>query len=289
MKYDIREFLKYVSFSILGMLGLSFYILIDTYFVANRLGTEGIAALNLALPVYNLLHGCGLMTGIGGAAKYSIYKGQKNENAKITFTNSVYFALILAIIFVLTGVFFSEKISVLLGADKVLFPMTNIYMKVILIFSPAFLFNNVLINYVRNDGSPKLCTVAMISGSLMNVLLDYVFMYPMKLGMFGAVLATGFSPLTSISILSLHFIKKKNNFIFIKTKPQIKLMLSQASLGLSSLVSEVSSGVAIIVFNFIFLKFLGNTGVAAYAIVANWALVLVAMCNGLAQGVQAAV
>ena len=286
MKYDIREFLKYVSFSILGMLGLSFYILIDTYFVANRLGTEGIAALNLALPVYNFLHGCGLMTGIGGAAKYSIYKGQKNENAKITFTNSVYFALILAIIFVLTGVFFSEKISVLLGADKVLFPMTNIYMKVILIFSPAFLFNNVLINYVRNDGSPKLCTVAMISGSLMNVLLDYVFMYPMKLGMFGAVLATGFSPLTSISILSLHFIKKKNNFVFVKTKPQIKLMLSQASLGLSSLVSEVSSGVAIIVFNFIFLKFLGNTGVAAYAIVANWALVLVAMCNGLAQGAQ---
>ena len=74
--------------------------------------------------------------------------------------------------------------------------------------------------------------------------------------------------------------------MFVKIKPQIKLMLSQASLGLSSLVSEVSSGVAIIVFNFIFLKFLGNTGVAAYAIVANWALVLVAMCNGLAQGAQ---
>lgn len=62
----MREFSRYVALNVLGMLGISCYILADTFFVANALGSDGLAALNLAIPVYNFIHGAGLLLGIGG-------------------------------------------------------------------------------------------------------------------------------------------------------------------------------------------------------------------------------
>ena len=75
------EFARYTSLNVLGMIGLSCYILADTFFVSKGLGTNGLAALNLAIPIYSFIHGCGLMLGIGGATRYSIFRGQKAEQA----------------------------------------------------------------------------------------------------------------------------------------------------------------------------------------------------------------
>ena len=74
-----RTFIKYVSLNIVGMLGISFYILADTFFIARGVGEDGLTALNLAIPVYNFAHGCALMFGMGGATKYSIYKSQGKQ------------------------------------------------------------------------------------------------------------------------------------------------------------------------------------------------------------------
>lgn len=78
----LKEFIRYSSFNVLGMLGLSCYILADTYFVSRGLGTNGLAALNLAIPVYSFLHGSGLMIGMGGGAKYSIQKKSKDRKGR---------------------------------------------------------------------------------------------------------------------------------------------------------------------------------------------------------------
>ena len=85
------EFARYTIFNILGMTGLSCYILADTFFVSRGLGTNGLAALNLALPVYSVVHGCSLMLGMGGATKYAICKGQNDpERMDAVFMNTVY-------------------------------------------------------------------------------------------------------------------------------------------------------------------------------------------------------
>lgn len=78
-----REFLRYVSLNVCGMIGLSGYILADTFFIAKDLGADGLAALNLAIPVYSFVHGSGLMFGMGGATKYSVLMGQKNTAGRI--------------------------------------------------------------------------------------------------------------------------------------------------------------------------------------------------------------
>lgn len=284
---DLKEFIKYAALNVMGMTGLSCYILADTFFISKGLGANGLTALNLAIPVYSLIHGSGLMLGMGGATKYSILKSQKNwgQTNKI-FTNTVYLAGILAIAFLLTGIFLTRVLTAFLGADQEVFGMTATYLRVILLFAPAFLMNDILICFVRNDGDPKLAMLAMLGGSLSNVLLDYLFIFPLKLGIFGAVFATGLAPLISIMILSVYFLKKRNQFRMIREKPHPETEKTVVKLGIPSLIGEVSSGVVILVFNSIILKLQGNTGVAAYGVIANLSLVVMAVYTGIAQGMQ---
>lgn len=286
-KSQFKEFVRYSTLNVLGMIGLSCYILADTFFVSRGLGENGLTALNLAIPVYSFIHGSGLMLGIGGATKYSIFKSNKeNKNANTIFTNTLCLATVLSIGFVLIGIFLSKSLTTALGADSDVFKMTNTYLQFILIFAPAFIMNDVLICFVRNDNNPKLSMCAMLVGSLSNIILDYIFIFQLQLGIFGAVFATGLAPIISMLILSLHRIKRKNQFHFIKIKPSIKIALNTLSLGFPSLVTEVSSGIVIIVFNMIILNLIGNVGVAAYGIVANLSLVVVAVYTGIAQGIQ---
>lgn len=96
-----KDLIRYVSLNVLGMVGLSCYILADTFFVSRRLGADGVAALNLALPLYNFLNGTGLMIGMGGGTKFAIEKSQhKDEACDVTFTHAVWLAMVAAIFFV---------------------------------------------------------------------------------------------------------------------------------------------------------------------------------------------
>lgn len=283
----LRDFAKYTSFNVLGMLGLSCYILADTYFVSKGLGADGLTALNLAIPIYSFIHGSGLMIGMGGATRYSIQKSRgEDAAANRTFANAVYLSAAFAALFVLVGAFFSGKIVALMGAEGAVFTMADTYLKVILLFSPAFLLNNTLLCFVRNDGAPQLSMAAMVTGSLSNVLLDWVFIFPCRMGIFGAVFATGLAPLISILVLSVHFIRRKNQFHWVWCRPEGSLTGKILSTGVPSLVTEVSSGVVMIIFNAIILKLEGNVGVAAYGVVANLSLVVIAMYTGIAQGIQ---
>lgn len=283
----IRNFARYTFLSVLGTLGVSCYILADTFFVSKGLGTNGLTALNLAIPVYNFIHGTGLMLGMGGATRFSVCKSQgKTDEVNRIYTNTIYLAAAFSVIFVLLGFAFSKQLALLLGADASVLEMTNTYLRWLLIFAPAFILNDVLLCFVRNDGSPQLSMAAMLIGSFSNIVLDYIFIFPMQMGIFGAVFATGISPIISIFMMLPHWIGKKNTFRFVKTKIRKDIIKQDLSLGFPSLIAQLSSGIVMIVFNTIILKLEGNTGVAAYGVVANISLVIIAVYTGIAQGVQ---
>lgn len=280
-------FIKYVSLNVLGMIGLSCYILADTFFVARGIGSDGLTALNIAIPIFNFVNGIGLMLGMGSATKYAILKAQnKNNEANIMFTNSLIYIFIIAVLFIILSIFFTSSIAYIFGARDNIHAMTNIYIKMILLFSPMFMLNNVLLGFVRNDNHPKLAMIAMLMGSLFNIVFDYIFIFPFNMGIFGAVLATVFSPVVSILILSALFIKKKNTFFIVKPNISFRKFFEISSLGVSFLVTEVSSGLVILAFNIIILNIAGNIGVAAYGITANIALVIIAIFTGMGQGIQ---
>lgn len=281
----LYEFIKYSSLNALGMIGLSCYILADTYFISKGMGADGLAALNLAIPVYSFMHGCGLMIGMGGATKYSIGKSRNGTDGGV-FSSAAVMAALLAAAFMITGGVFSGKIAAALGAEGSVYEMTEIYLRIILLFAPAFLANDLLICFTRNDGEPRLAMAAMLTGSISNVLLDYIFIFPLDMGITGAVLATGLAPVISIAVLSMHIIRRRNGFGLKKPQNIHRHIFSVLSLGFSSLVTEVSSGIVILIFNVILLGISGNIGVAAYGITANISLVITAVYTGIAQGMQ---
>lgn len=280
------EFARYVSMNILSMIGMSIYILADTYFISLGIGTTGLAALNLALPIYNLVNGVGLLLGIGGAARFIISRTQNRmDESRRVFSTAVIAGMVFSAVCVLTAVFFGDQIAAALGADDATFANTAIYLKVILIFSPAFVLNNILTAFVRNDGNPRLSMMGMLAGSLFNTVFDYVFIFLLGLGMFGAVLATGFSPVVGILVLLIHVCRTKT-FSFDFKGFSRRTLARVAAGGVPSFVNEMASGIVMLVFNYRILGIAGNDGVAAYGVLANILIVILAVYNGLAQGSQ---
>lgn len=282
-----KDFAKYVSLNILGQMAYSCYTLADTFFVSADLGANGLTALNLAFPMLCLINGTGLMIGMGGGTRYSILKSRgKTDNANHIFTNTVYLAAFFSIIFVTLGLFLSSELSILLGADDTVFEMTDTYLRVMLLFAPAFLSNHVLQCFVRNDGNPSLAMAAMIAGSFSNIVLDYIFIFPLGMGILGAILATGLAPIISIIVISPYLIGRKKQFHFKLSAPKRQQILEVASSGIPPFITEVTSGIVMFLFNFIILRLAGNVGVAAFGVITVISLVVVAMYTGLSQGVQ---
>ena len=284
---SLRTFARYAAPGILGQVGISCYILADTFFVSRGTGAIGLAALNIALPLYNLMNGIGLMIGVGSATHFTICRAQgQQRDADRTFTHAVGLGLAAGVFFLLLGLLAGGPLARLLGADADTFPLTRVYLRTLLCFGPFFVMNNVLLAFVRNDGGPNRAMAGMIIGSLSNVVMDYVFIFPLGMGMFGAALATGVSPIISILILSGHLRAPSRGFHLLRARPRLRLLPALCTPGLPSLISELSSGVVLLLFNQVLLRLAGNTGVAAYGIVANLALVAVAIFTGLSTGTQ---
>lgn len=282
-----QEFSKYAMLNILGMLGVSCYILADTFFIAQGTGAAGLTALNLAIPAYSLMHGVGLMAGIGGATRYAVCRAQNDpEGVQHAFFHAMLLALCVSAVCIATGVFGVTPLARLLGADTDMLPMTVTYLRVLLCFAPAFLLNDVLTAFVRNDGAPRTAMLGMLLGSLTNIILDYVLVFPCGLGIFGAALATGLSPLIGIAVLSRHLRSGACGFRLRKTRVQPCLIGAVCAPGLSALIGELATGFVLLLYNLVILRITGNTGVAAYGVVANLAIVGASIFTGAAQGAQ---
>ena len=271
-----RLFGKYVFQNICGMLGISAYILADTFFISLAEGSNGLTALNLVLPLYSIIFGVGSMIGVGSATKFKIHHARGDKEADIYFSNAILFCFIFGLLFMVLGLIASATISTL----------ANPYTKIFMIFSPFFMWNYVFNAFVRNDGAPSLAMTATICSSLFNIVMDYVLMFPLGLGMAGAALATAFSPIVGILICCIHFFKKENTICFLRIRPSFRRLIASCQLGISAFVGEISSGVITVVFNFIILGLVGNNGIAAFGVVTNTAIVATAIFNGISQGSQ---
>lgn len=281
------EFIRYTALSVLGTLGVSCYILADTWFIAEGLGSTGLAALNLAIPVYSFLCGIGTMLGMGGATQFALAKaGSRNIRPDRIYSITLILGFLFAVPFAAAGILCPDQTASLLGADGQTLVDTSTYLRWLMIFSPAFLVNYILQAFLRNDHSPHLSTAAMVAGSFINIVLDWYFIFPCAMGMFGAILATCLSPVFSILVMLPHFFSKRNTLAFRLCSLDPSVAAEDLSLGFPSLITQLSAGIVMIVLNSLILKLAGNIGVAAYGVIANMACVVTAVFNGIAQGMQ---
>ena len=166
----LKRFSKYVFQSVAGMIGVSVYVLADTFFISVYAGADGLAVLNLILPVYGLIYAIGSMIGIGSATRYGISKA-KGERADHYFTQAVAWSVLIGIPFVLLGIFIPDKCLALLGADAGLVALGKTYLRIILIGTPFFMSNYSVTAFARNDNATSIA----MAGSLAGSVLEYRF------------------------------------------------------------------------------------------------------------------
>lgn len=287
---DIKKiFIKYLIPSIAGMLGISLNILFDTIFIGRGVGSEGLAALSIAIPMYNVLGAVGLLLGIGGATAASVSMGQKEyDKVNEIFTTSIIISIFLGVLFTVFGVVFIDKLCYFLGATEEIFSLVKDYLGILMIFSCAFILSQVLAVFVRNDRNPKRAMWSVLIGNLSNVVLDYIFIMKLGWGMKGAITATVCSPTITLLLLSLHFIKG-NNTLKVKInkfKFNIHTITRIFKNGTPSFIMEMSNAMIIFAFNNVIWRLVGSIGVSAYSIIANISLICAAIFYGISQAIQ---
>ena len=281
-----RQFIKYVSQNVLGMVGISLYILADTFFISEAVGADGITALNLALPIYSIIFAIGAMLGVGSSIRYAVARNQGRPDVDTYFVNALFWGTLVSLVFVILGVKAPDKVMMLFGADADIVRVGESYTRIFMVFAPCFVWNHICNAFVRNDGAPTVAMAATLSSSLFNIVMDYVFMFPLGMGMAGAALATAVSPLIGVAVCCIHLLSKRSHVSLRWKKPSVRRLMFSCQVGISALVGEISSGVITVLFNMLILDLAGNVGVAAYGVVANIALVAIAVCNGISQGMQ---
>lgn len=269
------------------MLGVSLYVLGDTMIVGRGLGAAGLTALNISIPMINVLNAIGLLFGIGGSTLISKALGEgRRDAANRLFTKSLLLTGVTGILLTVLFMVFIEPLCLFLGASDAAFPMVKDYLHTFLAFALPFVLFSAGTALVRNDNGARLVMGAMLAGSVFNVLFDYIFIFHLDMGMRGAALATGLAPCLGLAILSSHYLRRKNllklDFSALTPRPFARVMAA----GTGSFVLELSSGIIIFAFNLVILRLAGDVGVSSYSIVANLALIITAVFLGTALGIQ---
>ena len=282
-----KVYLKYLIPTLLGMLSNSIYCIVDIYFVSAGSGSQGLAAMNICMPVFTILSCVGLLFGVGGATIMSISQGSGDMNTRNkAFSVSVFMMLIVGLLFTVFGLLFRREFSYLLGSDDQLLPLVLEYLTPVMCSALPFVLMYSLSVLLRADNNPKLAMSALMVGNISNIILDYVFVSVFHMGIFGASVATSIAPVLSLIVASFHFILRKNTVHFKLRSFDPKVIGRILSVGIGSGIMELSAGAIIFMFNSAILNLGGEVYLAAYAVITNIAYVFKGLLNGFAQAAQ---
>lgn len=282
-----KTYISYLIPTIIGMLTNSVYCIVDVMFVGTCIGSEGLAAFNIAMPIFTIYSSIGLMLGVGGATTISVLIGRgEKEQVDRVFTLTVCLSLGIGILMSVGGLIFLRPFAVALGAPPELVPDVMDYLFPLQCIAAVYIMNCTMQVVIRADYNPKLVMAAAVVGNGMNILFDWIFVSVLDYGLIGASTATALGPCTAVLILSFHYILKKNTMHFKRRFWDTGFLKRILQNGLGTFILEFSSGAVVIMFNFVLLRVSGQDAVAVYAIVSNIAYVGKGIFNGISQAAQ---
>ena len=282
-----KLFVKLAIPSLISMLFSSLYMMADGIFVGKIIGSKALAAINLVFPIIMILFAVGDMIASGASVKIGIKLGEKNEKeASEIFSVALLFIFILNIIFAIIGLIFTKDIIFILIKDKELANLAYKFAYVFILFLPIIAPFFAIDNYLRICGKANMSMWINIGVSVLNIILDAIFIGYLKLGIEYAALASSLSMSIGTLILIYPFITKKVVLKFTKPKIKIKEMLGIIYNGSSQFFSNISGSIMAIIMNSFLLYYGGAVGVAAYSIVMYIESLIVPMLFGMIDAVQ---
>ena len=271
----------------IGILVMSLNMIVDTIFVGQWIGVLAIAAITVVLPIAFLISSIGMGIGIGGSSIISRALGSgKSDKAFLTFGNQISLTLLLALIFVIIGVFFSVPILTLFGAKGAILPIASTYFNVIIYGVPFLAFAMMGNPVIRAEGKPKFAMIAMIIPAIVNVVLDIVFIKYLDWGMWGAGLATSISYASCGLFIFSFFLSKKSELKIIPKNFLIdtKIVKEIVALGGVTVVRQGAISVLMIVLNYSLFTFGGEIAISVYGIINRVMMFALSPVLGVSQG-----
>ena len=284
--FTYSKLLRFVFPSIIMMVFTSIYGVVDGLFVSNFAGKTAFASINLVMPFVMILGGIGFMIGTGGTALVSKVLGEgKKEKANEIFTMMIVFTLLLGALLSVIGVISMPWVAKFLGATEEMMADCVLYGRIVTGFTVAFMLQNVFQSFLIAAEKPKLGLLATVLAGIANMALDAIFIIVFKWGVAGAAIATGLSQCVGGIFPLIYFLRKNSSLLHLKkTKLEIKPILNACGNGSSELMSNISSSVVSMIYNFQLMKYVGEDGVSAYGVLMYVQFIFVAIYIGYAIG-----
>ena len=271
----------------IGILVMSLNMIVDTIFVGQWIGVLAIAAITVVLPIAFLISSIGMGIGIGGSSIISRALGANNpEKAFLTFGNQICLTVILAILFVVLGNVFSVPILNLFGAKGEILPIASEYFGVIIYGIPFLAFAMMGNPTIRAEGKPKFAMYAMMVPSVLNILLDILFIKYFNWGMYGAGLATSIAYASCGLYILYFFLSSKSELQIIPKnfKLDFKIVQEIAKLGGVSIVRQGAISILMIVLNYSLYTYGGEISIAVFGIINRVMMFALSPVLGVSQG-----
>lgn len=284
--FHLFSLLKFAFPSIIMMIFMGLYTLMDTIFVSNFVNTNAMSAINIVCPVINIIVGLATMIATGSSAIIARKMGTGAINrAKQDFTFIVLVSFFLGIIISILGIVCINPIIWGLGANETLFSYSKEYLLILFLFTPASMLQIVFQSLTVTAGKPKIGLIISIGSGLINIALDYLFIVVFNMGIAGSALGTGIGYVIASTIGIIFFIRNKGTLTFSKPIFDGKMLKESCLNGSSEMVSQISTAITTFFFNATMMKLLGENGVAAITIVIYTQFLLTSLYIGFSMGV----
>ena len=272
--------------SIIMLVFMSLYTIVDGIFISYFVGDNGLSATNITFPAISIIIAIGVMLGTGGCAAVAKQMGEgKQETARKSFTFLIAVGIVLGIVCSVIGITWLTPLLRIMGATDILLGYCQDYLGILLLFAPACILQLMFQSFFVAAGKPDIGLITTVAGGITNAVLDYLLMGPLNLGISGAAIATGMGQLIPSLTGIIFFIFYRRNLYFVKFGFYKELLIQSCLNGSSEMVANMATAVVTFLFNIVMLRLAGETGVAAITILLYGQFVFNALYLGYSMGV----
>lgn len=267
--FSYSKLIRFTLPTIAMMIFTSIYGIVDGVFVSNCVGSDAFAAVNLIMPVIMILGSTGFMVGTGGSAIVSKTLGEKKlEKASEYFSMLIYICIVSGVILSAIGIIFIKPLAELLGATGDIANNCIIYGRTVFFMMTGLFLQNAFQSFLVVAEKPKLGLAVTLLAGFTNMFLDFLFVYVLRLGVFGAAVATGISQFVGAIIPVIYFASGMNNILHLKKCRFNKDIIIKTFInGSSEMVTNMSMSLVNMLYNMQLMKYIGTNGVVAYGII----------------------
>lgn len=285
-KFTPLSLLRFALPSIIMMVCMSMYTIVDGIFISRFASSDALSATNIVYPVCGLLLAISIMLATGGSALVARKLGEgKKQEAREDFSMIIMAGLVTSLILIIVTVPFAEPLSYLLGSNDAILSYCKKYLCIIMLFGPACMLQTLYQCFLVTAGKSNLGLGLTIAAGLTNAVLDYVFMGVLGMGVEGAALATGIGQMVPAVLGTIFFFCVRKELYFVKIKFRMKSLTETCSNGSSEMVSNISNSIITVLLNLILMKLAGADGVAAITIILYGQFLLSSLYMGFSIGV----